>query len=253
MLANLEHQQIVTLGLLADQFKSRELLGHIQQKPVQNTDLLVEKLSVVESKTLRLEQLVDQSRATDNQFQLVGRNSVRVQSVGTYGEMTISAHQPRRKATQHPPGVKPYCSCVCHSVITIRGWTWNIELQDPRKFSACTCMYRVFGIKAWYGNSRLQAAFILDFSAAWYNGVTICPTIRIAPIVPFTSPGLILANKLECGIVTQQEAKDEFRRLFSKCRISHLDMDPSGQSLLQVSLENCILVTIKKKDGKLQG
>jgi hypothetical protein len=249
LLTNLEHQQIVTLGLLANQLKSWELLGHTQSKVARSSDLLVEKLAVVESKILRLEQFIDQSHVTNKQPQMRVENSVRDQSIGTYGETTISARLRRRKAIQRPPGVQNYCSCACHSVITIRGRTWNIHLQDPRRLSVCTCMCRVFGIKAWYSNSRLQAAFILDFSVTWSNGLTICPTIRMAPIVPFTSPGFILANKLECGIVTQQEAKHEFRRLFSECSISHLDTNPQGQTLLEVSLENCISINIKREDG----
>jgi hypothetical protein len=234
MLANLENQQLMILEVLADLIRAKDDLTGIRQSNAHNTQVITEKLSIIEGNTNHQNRFINWPAVAAEPLQLPDESRGSLQKPSNCKKTSVTSRQRQQRTIQKKSRGRYICFCICHNVIKVGGRQWHIKIQDPRNFYTCTCSCTSFTVESWFGSSKFRNAFALDFFVTWRDGITISPTIRVAQVVPFTSPGFAVAKKLRRGIITLDRAKAELHQLFAERKASPLDVDPNNQSLFQV-------------------
>ena len=134
------------------------------------------------------------------------------------------------------------CTCSCHIMSTKAGrfWSWKYP-SLTRLFSVCdraTCGNKVISTSFHVSLSGINILQAIDFGLAcsWgQSGCSLSLVIHATRIVKYTSPGFTLLWKCETGQLQWPEAKTMLYQLLDEKTASLEDVDPSGETWLEVS------------------
>ena len=134
------------------------------------------------------------------------------------------------------------CQCRCHTIVAASGRFWSIEASSmQRLLQSCDrpgCNTRQYSICQRIALSRygLNFAVVIGFRLGYGPaGYTLAPSLRLSPIVPYTSPGFQILWKMSTEQVSMEEGFSDLDKLFQARKISPYDVDPSGRGWVQVT------------------
>ena len=133
------------------------------------------------------------------------------------------------------------CTCSCHTMLSKSGRFWSWKFPSLAKlFSACdskTCGNKIISTSFHVSLSRINILQAIDIGLrfGWgESGCSISLTLRPGRIVKFTSPGFTLLWECETAQLRWPEAKKKLVRLLGEKEASLEDVDPSGETWLEV-------------------
>jgi len=134
------------------------------------------------------------------------------------------------------------CACSCHEMLSRSGRFWSLKLPSLAKlFSVCdrpSCGNRILRTSFHISLTRFNIlrAIHLGLGFAWgKSGYSLSLKLRPARTVKYTSPGFALLWKCETGQLQWPEAQKTLSRLFDEKEASPDDVDPGGETWLEVS------------------
>jgi hypothetical protein len=149
-----------------------------------------------------------------------------------------------RRSTQYNPakrcGIKK-CCCTCHDTTLLRGIFWSIEVPilssfwKPCNSSSCA---NATSASIWLGFRQIGIPWTIyaNLNLIWSSQqLCLSPSLSFQRVVGYDSPGFKLLRELRKGHITDwDEARGELQNLFDSGKASPLDIDPDGETWLEV-------------------
>jgi hypothetical protein len=134
------------------------------------------------------------------------------------------------------------CCCACHDNISFSGRSWFLkvpmlsQIQNPCSRSSCGYAKKA---SLWISLTQIGIpwAVYARLEIMWnFQNAFISPSLSFERVVRHTSPGFKLLWELESGQKGNwPEARQELLDIFESGRASHRDIDPDGETWLEVS------------------
>jgi hypothetical protein len=149
-----------------------------------------------------------------------------------------------QRSIQYDPakrcGIKK-CCCACHDTTSIRARSWSLELPilssfwNPCNRSSCA---NATSASIWLGLRLIGIPWTVSASLnILWSSQQLClsPSLSFQRVVGHDSPGFKLLRELRKGHIRDwDEARGELQNLFDSGMASPLDIDPDGETWLEV-------------------
>lgn len=132
------------------------------------------------------------------------------------------------------------CCCDCHNTISLQASFWPLKLTSSLFWKPCrkvSCRNSK-NASVWISFTQIgiRLAVSISLDVMFTSGESyIRPSLSVQRVVRRTSPGFTILFELKMGVRTDwNKARQDLLELFETGKGSPLDVDPDGQTWLEV-------------------